>query len=86
MPMLRSALTLGVAIAAIALGSSASAAAATKVERTVEVTSAQSDLIALINTYRASTGVQQITANGPLASAAAWMAADMAAKNYMSHI
>jgi uncharacterized protein YkwD len=84
--MLRSALTLGIAIVAIALGSSASAAAATKVERTVETTSAQSDLIALINGYRASQGLQQLSANGALTNAAAWMAADMAAKNYMSHV
>jgi uncharacterized protein YkwD len=84
--MLRSALVVGFAIAAIALGSSGSAAAATTVERTVEITSAQSDLIVLINGYRASHGVQQIAANGALTNAAAWMAADMAAKNYMSHI
>ena len=58
--MLRSALVVGFAIAALALGSSGSAAAATAVERTVEITSAQSDLIALINGYRASRGVQQI--------------------------
>jgi uncharacterized protein YkwD len=84
--MLRSALTLGFAVAAIALGSSAPAAAVTTVDRTVGTTSAQSDLIALINGYRASHGVQQVSANGALSSAAAWMAADMAAKNYMSHI
>lgn len=84
--MLRSALVLGFAIAAIALGSSGAAAAATTVERTVEITSAQSDLIALINGYRASHGLQQIAVNGALTNAAAWMAADMAAKNYMSHI
>jgi uncharacterized protein YkwD len=84
--MLRSALTLGFAIAAIALGSSAPAAAVTTVDRTVATTSAQSDLIALINGYRASHGVQQVSANVALTNAAAWMAADMAAKNYMSHI
>jgi len=84
--MLRSALVVGLAIAAIALGSSGSAAAATTVERTVEITSAQSDVIALINGYRASHGVQQIAVNGALTNSAAWMAADMAAKNYMSHI
>jgi uncharacterized protein YkwD len=84
--MLRSALTFGFAVAAIALGSSAPAAAVTTVDRTMETTSAQSDLIALINGYRATHGVQQVSANGALTNAAAWMAADMAAKNYMSHI
>jgi uncharacterized protein YkwD len=84
--MLRSALTLGFAVAAIALGSSTPAAAVTKADRTVQAGSAQSDLIALINGYRASHGVQQVSANGALTNAAAWMAADMAAKNYMSHV
>lgn len=84
--MLRSAVTLGFAVAAVALGSSAPAAAVTTVDRTIETTSAQSDLIALINGYRASHGVQQLSANGALTNAAAWMAADMAAKNYISHI
>jgi uncharacterized protein YkwD len=83
--MLRSALTLGFAVAAIALGSSAPAAAITTIDRTVVTTSAQSDLIALINGYRASHGVQQVSANSALTNAAAWMSADMAAKNYMSH-
>jgi hypothetical protein len=54
-------------------------------DQTVATTSAQSDLIALINGYRASHGVQQLSANSALTNAAAWMAADMAAKNYMSH-
>ncbi len=84
--MLRSALTLGFAIVAIALGSSAPAAAVTTVERATEARSAQSDLIALINAYRAGHGAQQVAASGALTNAAAWMAADMAAKNYMSHI
>ena len=84
--MLRSALTLGIVILAIAVSSPAFAAAATNIERTVETTSAQSDLIALINGYRASQGLQQVSANGALTNAAAWMAADMAAKNYMSHV
>jgi uncharacterized protein YkwD len=84
--MLRRALTLGLAVAAITFGPSVPAAAATNVERTVERASAQSDLIALINGYRASRGLQQVSGNGALTSAAAWMAADMAAKNYMSHV
>ena len=84
--MLRRALTLGLAVAAIALGPSVPAAAATNVERTVESASVQSDLIALINGYRASRGLQQVSGNGALTGAAAWMAADMAAKSYMSHV
>ena len=83
--MLRRALTLGLAVAAI-FGPSVPAAAATNVERTVASASAQSDLIALINGYRASHGLQQVSGNGALTSAAAWMATDMAAKNYMSHV
>ena len=84
--MLRRALTLGLAVAAIAFGPSVPAAAATDVERTVERASAESDLIALINGYRASRGLQQVSGNGALTSAAVWMATDMAAKNYMSHV
>jgi uncharacterized protein YkwD len=84
--MLRRTMTLGVAVVAMAIGSAPAAAAAVKVERTADVTSAQSDLAALINGYRAGHGLQQVSANGALTNAASWMAADMAAKNYMSHV
>src|SRR5204863_9264832 len=46
-PMLRRALTVAVAVSAIAIGSSASAAAVTTIERSIESASAQSDLIVL---------------------------------------
>jgi hypothetical protein len=68
------------------IGSMAHAAAATDLERGVQSATAQSDLITLINLYRSSNGVRQLAPNVALASAAAWMASDMAAKNYMSHI
>jgi uncharacterized protein YkwD len=84
--MLRRTITIGFAVVAIAIGSGTAAAAVVKVERTAEVTSAQSDLIALINGYRAGHGLQQVSANGALTNAASWMAADMAAKNYMTHV
>jgi uncharacterized protein YkwD len=84
--MLRSALTTALAVAAIAIGSSASAAAATRVERSVASASAQSDLIGLINAYRASNGRQAVSPNGTLTAAAVWMAGDMAAKNYLGHV
>ncbi len=84
--MPRRALTIIFAVAAIATSSSAPAAAATRVERSLERTSAQTDLLALINTYRASNGRQAVSPNGALTSAAAWMAGDMAAKNYLAHV
>ena len=48
--------------------------------------SEQTDLIALVNDYRANKGLQQVVPNGTLAAAAAWMAADMAAKGYVGHV
>jgi uncharacterized protein YkwD len=82
----RRALTIFLAIAAIAMGSAAPAAAATRVEGSLGSASAQNDLLALINTYRASNGRQAVSPNGALTSAAAWMAGDMAAKNYLAHV
>ncbi len=84
--MLRRAVILGLALAAIAIGSSTSAAAVTTVDRASRAASAQNDLVALINAYRASNGVGPLSANGALTNAAAWMAADMAAKNYIAHV
>lgn len=48
--------------------------------------SAQGDLIALINGYRAANGLQQVSVNGALTYAAAWMANDMASKDYLAHV
>jgi uncharacterized protein YkwD len=48
--------------------------------------SAQSELIALINVYRAMNGLQAVSANGALGNAAAWMANDMASRNYVGHV
>jgi uncharacterized protein YkwD len=84
--MLRRALIIGFAVAAIAIGSSASAAGVTKIEWSVTSSSAEGDLIALINAYRAGNGLQAISPNGALTEAAAWMAGDMAAKNYIGHV
>ncbi|HYV21443.1 MAG TPA: CAP domain-containing protein [Candidatus Bathyarchaeia archaeon] len=84
--MLRSALTLVLAMAAIGIGASMPAAAATRAERGHVSVSAQSDLIALVNAYRANNGLQAVAANGALTSAATWMAGDMAAKNYIGHV
>ena len=84
--MLRRALILGLAVAAIVIGSSTSAAAVTTVDRASRTASAQNDLVALINAYRASNGVGPLSANGALTNAAAWMAADMAARNYIAHV
>jgi uncharacterized protein YkwD len=82
----RGVVTITFALAAIGIGSSVPAAAATRIERSPERASAQTDLLALINTYRASNGRQVVSPNGALTSAAAWMAGDMAAKNYLSHV
>jgi uncharacterized protein YkwD len=84
--MLRRALTIALAVSAIALGSSASAAAVTKFERSVASATAEGDLIALVNSYRASNGLQPVLPNGALTAAAAWMAGDMAARNYIGHV
>jgi uncharacterized protein YkwD len=85
-PLLRRALALAFAVAAIGVGSSANAAALTTVERSVEAASEQADLIALVNAYRAGTGLQEVTPNGALTAAAVWMARDMAARNYIGHV
>ena len=84
--MLRRALTIAFAVAVIALGSSAPAVAATRIEQSAQSASAQSDLISLINVYRSSNGLQQVASNGALTAAATWMASDMAAKNYIGHV
>jgi uncharacterized protein YkwD len=82
----RHALTLAFAVAVIATGSGAPAVAAIGFERSAPRASAQSDLFALINAYRSTNGVQRLSPNGALTAAAAWMATDMAAKNYMGHV
>ena len=82
----RRALTLMIAFAAIGIGVTVPAAAATLVERGHESATAQSDLIALVNSYRASNGLQTVSANGALTAAASWMASDMAEKNYIGHV
>ncbi|MDQ2915445.1 MAG: CAP domain-containing protein [Chloroflexota bacterium] len=84
--MLRGALTFAFAIVVIAVGSSAPAAAVRSLEHGSETASAESDLIAMINAYRARNGLQAVSPNGALAAAAAWMAGDMAAKNYIGHV
>jgi len=84
--LLRRALTLAFAVAAVAIGSSGSAAGVTKVEQSTESATAQSEVIALINAYRASNGLQAVSPNGALTAAASWMAGDMAARNYIGHV
>jgi len=84
--MLRRALTLALAVVALAIGSSPLAEAATRVEHGNESLGAQSDLIALVNVYRANNGLQAVYSNGALTAAATWMAGDMAAKNYIGHV
>jgi uncharacterized protein YkwD len=84
--VLRRALTVAFAVAVIALGCSASALAATAIERNVQSAGAENDLVALINAYRSANGLQQVSPNGALTGAATWMASDMAAKNYIGHV
>jgi uncharacterized protein YkwD len=83
--MLRRALTIACALVALVVAAG-SAAAATPIDRSPQSTSAQSDLIALINGYRANNGLQPVSSSGTLAAAATWMAGDMAAKNYIGHV
>jgi uncharacterized protein YkwD len=84
--MLRRALTIALALLAIVLGSAAPAAAAARFEPSRESASTQNDLIALINAYRASNGLQPVLSNGALTAAAGWMASDMAVRNYVGHV
>ena len=84
--MLRSALAIAFAAIAIVIGSSASAAAISDIGPGLQAASAQSDLIALINGYRASNGLQAVSSNSALSAAAGWMAGDMAAHNYIGHV
>ncbi|MEK6225158.1 MAG: CAP domain-containing protein [Chloroflexota bacterium] len=84
--MLRRALATLFAIAVIAIGSSASAGAVTSVDRSLKSATVQSDLAALINAYRTSNGLQAVSPNSALTSAAGWMAGDMAARNYIGHV
>lgn len=84
--MLRRALTIALAVLTIGVGSSASAAAVTKIDRSLANAAAEGDLVSLVNAYRASNGLQAVLPNGALTSAAAWMAGDMAARNYIGHV
>src|SRR5438876_8255885 len=84
--MLRRALIFTFAAAIITIGSSSSAAAVTHVERSAQGATAQSDIVALVNAYRANNGLQAVSASGALTAAATWMAGDMAAKNYIGHV
>lgn len=81
----RRALTIAFALVAIVVASS-EAAAVTPIERSHVRASAQSDLVALINGYRANNGLQPVSSNGALVGAATWMAGDMAARNYVGHV
>ena len=45
----------------------------------------ESAFLTLINDYRARNGLRPLTASPTLTDAAAWLSADMAAKNYFSH-
>jgi uncharacterized protein YkwD len=82
----RGAVTITFALAAIAIGEAVPAAAATRVDRSVERATAQTDLVALINAYRQGNGRQTLSPSTALGGAAAWMANDMAAKNYLAHV
>ena len=84
--MLRRALTLALAVVALGLSVAVPAAAVTLTEGGYADASSQSDLIALVNAYRANNGLQVVSANGALTAAATWMASDMAAKNYIGHV
>jgi uncharacterized protein YkwD len=84
--MLRRALTIALTLVAMVVASPGAAAAATPIEASPVSASAQSDLIALINGYRANNGLQPVSSSGALAGAATWMAGDMAARNYIGHV
>ena len=83
--MLRRTLTIAFAVAVFAMFS-APVMAATRIEQSPQSVTAQGDLISLINAYRSSNGLQQVSSNSALTAAATWMASDMAAKNYIGHV
>lgn len=84
--MLRRALTIAFAVAALSMGDAASAGAAITIERGAQSTGVEYDLITLINAYRSANALQLVSPNGALFSAATWMASDIAAKNYIGHV
>ena len=84
--MHRRALAILFAVTAIAAGASSPASAATIKEPVHAIASAQNDLLALVNLYRAANGLQAVAPNGALMSAATWMSGDMAARNYIGHV
>ena len=69
----------------ISFGPSGQAAAVTPDGSAPERASGQSDLVSLVNGYRAANGLGPVGVNGSLAAAATWMANDLATKNYFSH-
>jgi uncharacterized protein YkwD len=83
--VLRRALTVWV-IGLAATAHAAPAHAATPTEPVVARASAQSELIDLINIYRSARGLQALSADAALTNAAAWMANDMATRNYIGHV
>ena len=84
--MRRRALTFALVAAALVIGSSAPATAAAPLDDARMSASSQTDLIALVNAYRADNGLQAVSFNSALTAAATWMAGDMAAKNYIGHV
>jgi uncharacterized protein YkwD len=48
--------------------------------------SAEQDLVARINAFRAGRGLSTLTVSDALTGAAKWMSADMGARNYFAHI
>jgi uncharacterized protein YkwD len=84
--MLRRVLTGTLVALAMCAFTASSASAAVLAERATANTTAQNDLVALINGYRAANGLQQVSVNGALTGAATWMAQDMAARNYLGHV
>lgn len=69
--------------AVIAFGALVAAPAAPA--RAATLDSLESDLVAMINTFRADKGLGRLVVSDTLTAAAKWMATDMAVKNYFSH-
>lgn len=78
--------TLGALVLAMVFAiAQAGPAAAATVGPVPTRSSVQSDLVGLVNSYRAANGLGPVLSNGSLASAAAWMANDLATTGYFSH-
>jgi hypothetical protein len=74
-----------IALVALLLIAFAELAGGGLVAQAATLDSGESDLLAQVNSFRASRGLSTLVVSDPLTAAAKWMATDMAVHNYFSH-